>query len=227
MKVLLAAGSGVEVLDGSGGTPLNMSVRFSSAATTEAILAHGCNVNPTNGDGVTPLHVAAEKGKCAHVALLLKYGADVHATHPGGHTALHFAALYGHAEVVRMLLEKGSAIDATNSGGMLMGLPKGMMRHTHTPPFPLFDVFDMSYALLAGWTPLHAAVRFGRHGAVAALVAAGADKRRKTDEGVFCQMLHVLFPLTLILSLLLCTGKSAIFLAHEKGNDADMMALLR
>jgi ankyrin repeat protein len=147
------------------------------------LLAHGADPHVVDGTGRVALHQAAASGSADLLQALLTRGVapdplDVH-----GMTPLHAAVGHAQAKAARLLLACGAAVGARDHYGVTplhLATTNGdvtamqlLLEHGADPN--AVDAF--------GWTPLHvaAASRFGE-GAVAALLAAGADATVRTPR---------------------------------------------
>lgn len=74
VKVLLAHGSGIEMVDNSGWTPLHWAALSGNCGVARALLAHGAKCFRA-GWRTTPLHLAAANGNREMVEALMDHGA--------------------------------------------------------------------------------------------------------------------------------------------------------
>ncbi|KAF2686419.1 ankyrin [Lentithecium fluviatile CBS 122367] len=117
------------------------------------------NVNTLNDHGETPLYRACMAGASRTVDLLLSLGADASIRpSPTSPTCLHWLFIFRPAsvdEIARSLVQHGALVDACCSESI------GMMYYPFVLPLG---------------TPMHWAVEFSSHFAIAALLALGADR---------------------------------------------------
>lgn len=112
LRLLLAAGAGVNASGPSGETALNRAAgEDGNDACVNALLAAGADVNAAGG---TALQSAACAGRTECVRVLLAAGADVNA---GDGAALRGAAGAGHLSCVRELLKAGADVNAQSQKG--------------------------------------------------------------------------------------------------------------
>jgi hypothetical protein len=88
VRVLIAAGTEVNVKSSIYGTPLLMAAREDDIDALTALLSAGAHVNEPNSEGETPLMKAAYEGNTENCRLLLSSGADIHARDNSGRNAL-------------------------------------------------------------------------------------------------------------------------------------------
>ena len=112
VQLLLQAGSGVNVSNDEGITPLIMSAQMAeSAEVVQMLLRAGAEVNRADAEGCTALHYAAlpeaeSAAKCfAIMRILLENGAETDVRDIYGETALLQCARDGFTAGVRLLLE--------------------------------------------------------------------------------------------------------------------------
>jgi ankyrin repeat protein len=192
VAALLDAAADVDGRHSHGWTALFIAACFGDLATIEVLLAHGADVDRGRTRalksgapaGHTPLMVAAIFGHAATCTRLVAARANVHARtrFPTRWAAIHFAALQGHGcgapkSAVPALIAAGADVNARIS--VLL--------------------------VIAGLTPLHVAALVNNAAEVEALLACGADPRRRAR--------------------LLCTRYTALEGARKLGNEAAAAAL--
>ena len=182
VRFLLANGVDVNTRNPAGGTVLFSAAGFGPRDMVALLLEKGAHANVRDGSGETALHSAAAMvfGRPAAVAfdtadLLIAAGADVNAKSKQGLTPLYDAAAAGYADVVELLLAKGARHDVFTAS---------MLGKTDTLKAILdADPESAKAPSKWGWTALHLAACKGQDGAVALLVAAGADVNAKDQSG--------------------------------------------
>ena len=117
VRILLKAGTDVNVAQGDGMTALHWSAENRSVEMAAMLIYAGANVEAvTRIGGYTPLHLASRSGSAAIVQELLEAGANpTVASSAGGATPLHFAASASSRGSVISLLDHGAEIDARES----------------------------------------------------------------------------------------------------------------
>ena len=164
-------------------------------ALKAVLLEPGANVNAVS-DGTFPLFLASVAGHTEVARMLLQAGANPNQLSGGnGKTPLLKAAVRGHTEVVRVLLDGGavdiekttdraSALFAASYTGSLdamrLLIDHGSDLENRLAAAPLQQPSDAKYI---GSTPLIIASFFDQPAAIEMLLAAGADRAAKTNEG--------------------------------------------
>ena len=116
VKMVLAAGGRVDVVDSGGHTPLMCAARGGHATIVRALLQDGANVNATNFHGETALHLAARHASCADTAAeLVAAGATLDCRDDRQRTPLLLAAQHNHWELARDFLERGCDVNAQDA----------------------------------------------------------------------------------------------------------------
>ncbi|MCY4025134.1 MAG: ankyrin repeat domain-containing protein [Acidobacteria bacterium] len=162
-----------------------------------AALSLGVAGRAATNDGDAPVARAAEERDGARLRALIAQGADVNAPGPDGTTALHWAVHWNDAEMARLLVGAGADVDAANRYGatpLWLAAERSAAAGASRPGRDLSpggderpgrdDLLGLlldagadpnAPALGAGESPLMAAARGGGAGAVALLLAHGAD----------------------------------------------------
>jgi len=134
----------------------------------------------------SPLHAAANYGHLDVVRLLVSRGANIEVQDTTRHTPLMYAAFEGHIDIVRYLLSVGADVNAACMSGetSLHEAAQGgktkivevLLEHGHA-----IDPMDTRWS---GATPLMWSARWGHTETFQTLLAAGADHKLTTTDGV-------------------------------------------
>jgi ankyrin repeat protein len=171
VKSLLDGGADVNAASADGTPALMHATLLGDVALMRLLLDRGADVNAANKAKATALMWAA--GDLDKVKLLVDRGADVNTRAESGHTPLLLAAACADpAPVVRLLLKRGA--DAKYAIRGFTALMAGAGNREVVRLLLAADA-DARGANAAGWTALHAAALRGEAGAVADLLARGAD----------------------------------------------------
>jgi ankyrin repeat protein len=207
IKILLDHGTGVNVKDASGYTPLNgaagqgfkegceiliqkgadvnLGNPLSAAAYNghkdigELLLNRGANAKAKDKDGLTPLHYAALNGHEDIGELLLNHGADAKAKAMDGITPLLFAARAGNKPLCELLIAKGADVNALNNMGFTPLAAAGGSLETAT--FLLEKGAEVNRRGNRGPSPLHGAAGKGNKPLCELLLAKGAEVNSRAD----------------------------------------------
>lgn len=111
--------------------------------------------------------------------------AVAHAWSPDGFTALHLAAYFGHPETVELLIAHGADVRAVARNPMLLTALHSAVaaRRAAIAATLLEHGADPNAVQAGGWTPLHSAANQGDLPLVEMLLASGADRFAKSDDG--------------------------------------------
>nr|XP_020660469.1 LOW QUALITY PROTEIN: caskin-1 [Pogona vitticeps] len=125
MKLVLKAGSSVNVQSDEGQIPLHLAAQHGHYDVSEMLLQHQSNPCILDNSGKTPLDLACEFGRVGVVQLLLSSNmcaallepkpGDI--TDPNGTSPLHLAAKNGHIDIIRLLLQSGIDINRQTKAG--------------------------------------------------------------------------------------------------------------
>lgn len=101
VKLILAHGVEVNMVDSYGQTPLHAMTYGASKAVVETIkllLNHGADLTAKNADDNTPLHLAVQTSAWEVVQLLLRHGADLDSRNQNGETPMDLLCHRRHRE---------------------------------------------------------------------------------------------------------------------------------
>ena len=183
MAALLAAGADVNARDLNGNRPLHHAASAEGIETAAMLLEAGADISVRDREGNTPLLMAAERGlrNPEILEVLVEAGADVNDRNERGETVLE--RVLGStgdrvAGVVRRLLDLGA--DATEPGLLWRAADAGNSQVIALLLAAGADVNPSS----RGSSPLHAAARRGGPGAIATLLAGGAELDARDSRGM-------------------------------------------
>jgi ankyrin repeat protein len=118
VKVLIAAGANVDIVDLYGRTALIYASRHQgNLEAVKLLIAAGANVNHADDSGTTALMNACINGLIEIAKVLIAAGADINKRGEFGNTALIYACKYGHLTTVKLLVSKGADVDMVNDRG--------------------------------------------------------------------------------------------------------------
>jgi ankyrin repeat protein len=147
--------------------------------TVRQKLAAGFDVNAQNKTGSTPLSMAVAVDQREIAKFLIEHGADPNIATNEGLTPLHCAQT---PESVRALVAAGARIDTRERYGRTpLHFAVRQSKELVTALLELGAVVDAADD--NGETPLMSAGEMGTAGAIAALLAAGANLRAKDEDG--------------------------------------------
>ncbi|MBV8903699.1 MAG: ankyrin repeat domain-containing protein [Acidobacteriia bacterium] len=178
VRLLLAKGAKVDVMDTRHVTPMNAATFGNDTATIRLLLEAGADIETADTFiGLTPLMNAAGNRNVEAVKLLLAKGAKVNAVSKteglpkiqtgtvefGGWTPLLMASAFGPPEAVKLLLDAGARIDAQDYRGFTpLMLATGTDRYDRrTVNLLLSHGADLRPTNHAGETALDWAYKFG------------------------------------------------------------------
>ncbi|XP_012866701.1 PREDICTED: caskin-1 [Dipodomys ordii] len=125
MKLVLKAGSAVNIPSDEGHIPLHLAAQHGHYDVSEMLLQHQSNPCMVDNSGKTPLDLACEFGRVGVVQLLLSSNMCAalleprpgDATDPNSTSPLHLAAKNGHIDIIRLLLQAGIDINRQTKAG--------------------------------------------------------------------------------------------------------------
>ena len=179
-----------------GFTPLMFAAMHGDLEMARMLLAAGANLHPASSDYGNALLVAAANGHEAVASFLVNQGANPNVTDECGLTALHYAIREGIAAIG--MARRRIATDRNWIFPNMPDLLKTLLAHGadpnarigngfppyNYPPFARDDINNMPHLRQPGATPFFLAATSGDVGAMRALVAAGANPRLATQDGV-------------------------------------------
>jgi ankyrin repeat protein len=136
--------------------------------------------------GATPLMMAARDGDAATMRFLLESGADVNARDSARRSVLMWASSStGSVEKIRLAVERGATLDPrSQDGATALHWAAGLGRDPDMVKALIDAGASIEIADDRGRTPLMTAARVGNAGAVQHLLNAGADRARKSPQGL-------------------------------------------
>ncbi|HVY34787.1 MAG TPA: ankyrin repeat domain-containing protein [Caulobacteraceae bacterium] len=228
IDALVRKGAKVDAQTDLGVTPLWIAATNSSAPAVARLLDARANPNLASPTKVTPLMIAAQRGNADAVKALLAHGADPNISETvHGQTALMWAVSGRHPDVVRLLLAAHADVRArskTWSQRMLLccqyyeGESDGSVM-----------------VQKGGFTPLLFAAQEGDPESAKLLIAAGADVKDTTPDGVSALIIAAHGEQADVAAVLLDGGAdpnaagpgyTALHIAATSGNLALVKALL-
>jgi len=184
--LLVERGADVSLLTGEGMSALHLAAQEGKPACVKALAQAGARVDSTGSASLrrSCLDVAVRHGKLGCVAALLQLGADARVVDGDGNTPLNVAASKGEPLALRALLPK-SDLGVANAQGLQAfhtAAACGQLEALRLL-LPLCDVHARTSKPASGsaatahdLTALHLACKAGQAGAVAELLAAGAQR---------------------------------------------------
>ena len=185
VRLLLDRGANLAAGGKNAITPLVLASGARDSAVVALLLARGARPESAKPEGYSALRSAVDARAPAVARLLLARGADPNERYspPRKERLLHRAANQESLVIARVLLEGGADANLADDRGRTplhvaaYGGDAGMIRLL-VDHGARIDPLDESH-----WTPLHVAAAQKRLEATRALLAAGADARRRTKGG--------------------------------------------
>jgi ankyrin repeat protein len=187
VRLLLARGADPRARTASGIDALTIAAAYrGTAASIEALLAAGAEARVPAGLRVraSPLVFASMTGDLANVQRLLAAGAGASAA-AGSQTPLTAALTFGYADVARTLIAAGASASITESTGINLLHWAAITDTPAVVPVLIKAGVPVNATDENGFTPLMyaATIDFGDTTLLKALIAAGADRNIRNDEG--------------------------------------------
>ncbi|HVQ12303.1 MAG TPA: ankyrin repeat domain-containing protein [Vicinamibacterales bacterium] len=180
VRLLIARGADVKSR-GAAGTDASTiaAAHYGTSASLRALLDAGAEAQPPERGRHSPMQYAAMSGDIESVRLLLARGAESSAE------AVSESVTFGHPDVVQALVDAGANVRLTESSGInLLHWATITNRATVVPVLVKAGV-PLNATDESGYTPLMyaASVDEGDTATLKALLAAGADRSIRNDEG--------------------------------------------
>lgn len=123
VKLLLSAGSDLDVTEIHGGTALFTACMFrpGDPQVVQLLVSGGCDINKPNGHGASPLMMAVQAHGRGAVSILLKAGANVNQLDKDGRAPIHAAAEGGNRckDIALLLIQHGADVNVADKKGSL------------------------------------------------------------------------------------------------------------
>lgn len=204
LRLLNDAGASVTALDEEGNSPLSLPAREGDAASVGFLLEQG--VDPNAGRGCHPVFLAAREGHPEVIRILAKGGADLEKgcsfrdtdffgrkdSPAEGTIAIYHnssplivALTESDLNSARALLTAGANVNTPcrKLRFAMKRMPENWMQLENLTEEELRQEHELTYEA-SNWTPLMEAAETGKIALVQLLLNAGADKRRRTKEGM-------------------------------------------
>ena len=183
-RILVDAGSGVDVVDSAGRTPLHIAALLGKLALVHMLLGAGASTSVAEKtQGYFALDCAAMNGHAEVARLIAAKHGNINTRSRDKRTALHIACLNGHTEVVKVLLAQACALHLVDNMG-LTALHYAAAKGHGDIARALLEAGELVNAReISGSTPLHFASTKGHTGMVALLKANGAYLAARNNEG--------------------------------------------
>jgi ankyrin len=188
-EALIQGGADIHARSKSGSTPLLFAARVGDVESAKLLLAAGTDVNETAPNGMTPLLLAAASGQEALGIFLLDNGANPNARDDLGATALHYSMMKGITALNGVRIANYVEHLFRPS---LDGLVKALLAHKANPNLAITKQVPLGGSRsthVIGATPLLLAAASPDPKLMRMLIAAGADVKAKTKDGLTLLML--------------------------------------
>lgn len=135
---------------------------YQPSETIDFLITEGANVNALTDKRQNALHLAAARGQIETVQVLMSKIIDINARGTCGETALMLAVLNNHKNVVDFLLSNNALMSTPLTGS---------------------NDYHKKFNVVAGDTPLHAAIKLGHKEIVQSLLMKGVNVEDRTHQG--------------------------------------------
>lgn len=180
VRLLLARGADAKSRGAAGTDALTIAAaHYGTSASLRALLDAGAELHPLERARHSPMQYAAMSGDIESVRLLLARGAEASAE------AVSESVTFGHADVVQALVDAGANTKLTESSGINLLHWATITNRAAVIPVLAKAGVHINATDDFGYTPLMyaATIDQGDAEALKALLAAGADRSIRNDEG--------------------------------------------
>ncbi|XP_045510929.1 ankyrin repeat domain-containing protein 50-like [Colias croceus] len=205
VKLLLDAGSKLDITAGDGLTSLHIAVIKNHIETVKELLSAGSHVNYKTHEKMTALHFAASRGYLDLVKILVSNGAYLEARDTNERTALYLAAGRGHVDVIKYLISAGANINGEEIHGYTPLCESVWQRYTKVVELLLKSGARITHSHKL----LHNAILQGQEDIVTMLVSHGGGINLHNDTGDTPLLLAVRLSQISVVKILLQKGANA------------------
>nr|WBG54459.1 tankyrase-like protein [Austinograea rodriguezensis] len=168
VQLLVELGVSINQGDSVGLTPLHLACTHGYPDLAGLLLKARANVNARTHQNRTPLHLAAMRGNQAIMEMLLSRGANVNVVDEDGRTPLHYAVSSANSEIAELLLgAQACSTQMDIHGNTVLHYAVDVSGVRASTIRKLSRAFPGAVCVTNNGmeTPLHIAVRSGRHDA--------------------------------------------------------------
>lgn len=193
VKMLIEAGSKVNVKDNRGNLPLHHAAMKGHSSIIKILIDAGSEINVQDKNGWSPLHCAAYWCHPEAVDVLIEHGCDISLLNKDQRSALHETCRSPEqkeqklGQIAKILIDKGSDINIKSSDEGEADFTPLMFAAYHGHPDVAKALLDAECDIHAvgtnGWTALHWATDRDHQELVYLLLEAGADPTIKGERG--------------------------------------------
>ncbi|XP_036368253.1 ankyrin-3 isoform X1 [Octopus sinensis] len=197
VKMLLEAGSKVNVKDNRGNLPLHHAAMKGHTAIIDILMENGSEINVQDKNGWSPLHCAAYWCHLEAAEALIAHGADISLLNKDERSALHETCRSPEddesklGKIANLFIAKGSDVNAKSSDegevSKLADFTPLMFAAYHGHPCVAQALINADCEIQAygtnGWTALHWATDRDQKEVVYLLLEAGCDPTVKGERG--------------------------------------------
>jgi len=184
-RELILHGAEINPKSELGFTPLHIAAQYGSEMMARLLLAKNtCLIDAVTNDKRTPLHIAAQfkQLSIARLLILRRANLNLHSDDAGA-TPLHTSAKYGAIEVARALVAARPDFDARDNF-KLTALMRAVVENQDEMVEFLVAYCNVNAKGVKGWTALHWAAKEDNPRACRVLLAKGASKFIKNEQGL-------------------------------------------